>query len=156
MDDTLCQYRKAWNKENLNGTNFPQSLKYFFENLEPINNAIDAVDKLKEKYDVWILTAPSVYNPMSYTEKRIWVEKHLGFDMCHKLIICPNKGLIIGKEEFYDSRFSYFDHNVHQKITHILIDSIIEGKGQENFKGKLIQFGSNDYPDWKTILQYLL
>jgi len=154
MDDTLCQYRKAWNKANLSGIEFPQSLKFFFQYLEPHEGAIDAVEQLSHLYDVWILTAPSIYNPMSYMEKRIWVEEHLGFDMCSKLIICPNKGLIIGKEMNIVTDIP----NIHEYgyVTHILIDDIIEGKGQENFTGELMQFGSSNYPDWKTILTKLL
>lgn len=151
MDDVLCQYTKQWNiDKKTHGIEYPQSLDSFFQYLEPIEGAIDAVKHLKEEYDVWILTAPSVYNPLSYTEKRLWIENHLGFDMCEKLILCPNKGLIAG-------------HNVvdledddHEMITHILIDDNISGKGQEGFTGYLIQFGSTDFPNWKIILDNLL
>ena len=70
-------------------------------------------------------------NPHSYMEKRIWVEKHFDYEFTKKLIISPNKGLSIGE---------------------YLIDDNISGKGQENFNGKLIHFGSPRYPNWLTII----
>ena len=30
----------------------------------------------------------------------------------------------------------------------------MSGKGQENFEGKLIQFGSEQFPDWVSIAEY--
>ena len=82
---------------------------------------------------MYILTAPSVRNPSSYTEKRLWVEEHLGLGAAYKLIISPNKGLNLG---------------------HYLIDDYTKGKGQENFEGRLLQFGSAEYPDWISIRRF--
>ena len=82
---------------------------------------------------MYIRTAGSVRNPSLYTEKRLWVERYLGLKTAYKLIISPNKGLNFG---------------------HYLIDDYIEGKGQENFEGQILQFGSNEYPDWKSIRRF--
>lgn len=150
MDDVLCQYSKRYGAIKSSYIKYPQSQRYFFEFLDPVNNAIDAVNRLKEEYDVWILTAPSVYNPYSYTEKRLWIENHLGFDMCEKLILCPNKGLIAG-HNIID-----LEDDDYRSITHILIDDQLSGKGQEGFTGYLMQFGSTEFPDWETILDNLL
>lgn len=152
MDDTLCQYSKAWKLANDQGTEFPQSKEHFFEYLQPIKGAITAVEQLSNNYDVWILTAPSIYNPSSYIEKRLWVDHFLGFEMCKKLIICPNKGLISGNEKYIDTKFDKYD----TIVTHILIDDLIEGKGQENWTGDLMQFGSKRYPNWDSICKTLL
>ena len=84
----------------------------------------------QDNVDLYILTAPSVRNPSSYTEKRLWLERYLGLKTAYKLIISPNKGLNLG---------------------HYLIDDYIEGKGRENFEGQILQFGSKEYPDWKSI-----
>ena len=62
------------------GIQFPQSQYKFFENLDPMPGAVESINKLQEFYDVCILTRPSVRNPLCYTEKRLWVEKYLGFD----------------------------------------------------------------------------
>jgi 5'-nucleotidase len=57
-------------------------------------NAIEVYQWLsnQDSIDLYILTAPSVRNPSSYTEKRLWVGEHLGLDAAYKLIISPNKG----------------------------------------------------------------
>ena len=86
------------------------------------------------QYTPYILTAPSLRNPWSYTEKRVWVEQRLGFAFVERLIICPNKGLLNGD---------------------ILVDDQISGRGQEQFTGRLLQFGSAELPDWSAVRQRL-
>jgi 5'-nucleotidase len=134
LDDTLCDFKSAYLdalKQNP-GIQYPQSQYRFFANLEPITGAIQAVKDLidSNEYDPYILSAPSTQNPFSYAEKREWVEIHLGYDFCKKLIICAHKGLLKGD---------------------LLIDDNSEGKGQDLFEGELIQFGSSAYPNWTTV-----
>lgn len=134
MDDVLCNFKEAHAKAlSANPSiQFPQSQYGFFLNLMPKEGAIDAVAAFEasSNYDVYILTAPSLKNPLCYTEKRAWVEKWLGFSMVEKLIISPNKSLLNGD---------------------ILIDDNVSGKGQEGFEGRLIQFGSKQFPDWAAV-----
>ena len=133
MDGVLADYDKAFAevRRAQPDVNYPQSLPQFFEHLEPISGAIDAFHQLSAKHDVYILTAPSTRNPLSYTQKRLWVENHLGFDVTERLIICSNKGLLKGD---------------------ILIDDNIDGKGQEDFEGQVLHFGSEAFPHWSKIL----
>ncbi len=135
MDDTLCDYTGghlgAWaSQPNLP---YPQSLPGFYLNLKPLPCAVEGFNFLSTSpsLDVYILTAPSVMNPHSYSEKRQWVERHLGLDIAYRLIISPNKGLLKGD---------------------ILIDDNVSGKGQEHFIGEIYQFGSDIYPDWKALV----
>jgi len=134
MDDVLCDYTSAFEtiKTQRPDIEFPQSVPGFFENLEPMENAVDSFLNLTYSYDVHILSAPSVFNPLCYTEKRIWVENHLGFEFVPKLILTTNKGLL--KDDY-------------------LIDDYIAGRGQEDFEGELIHFGSDQYPDWHSVLK---
>jgi len=137
MDDVLCEYTKA-NQQALQENpkiQFPQSQYGFFRSLEPMKDAISAVNYLRQQplFDLYILTAPSVKNPLCYTEKRLWVEDHLGFEMVERLIISPNKGLNIGD---------------------YLIDDHKSGRGQENFTGQLLQFGTAEFENWQKILNY--
>lgn len=136
MDDTLCDFKGSVLRHirDTDGIRWPQCQYKFFENLEPLEGAIDAVNKLKEKYTVFILTKPSVLNPLSYTEKRVWVEKYLGFEMCKFLILCPDKTIARGD---------------------YLIDDIVQ---DGNFipEWEHIHFGTNDFPNWETVLKYLL
>lgn len=138
MDDVLCDYSGAY-QLNLNQNpeiKFPQSQYGFFRNLVPVSGALSAMRFLQsyQRVDVYILTAPSVKNPLCYTEKREWVEHYLGMEMVEKLIISPNKGLNKGA---------------------YLIDDRDFGRGQELFEGELIKFGSDLFPDWKSVITYL-
>lgn len=137
MDDVLCNYTEMHQSRLQVEPNikYPQSQYGFFQKLAPKEGGIDSLNYLKSKeiFDVYILTAPSVKNPFCYTEKRVWVEEKLGLQMVNRLIITPNKGLNKGD---------------------YLIDDHRAGKGQENFEGELIWFGSEDYPGWEDVLRY--
>jgi len=136
MDDVLCDFLEAYKKarKEFPQVEFPQGKYGFWLNLKPIKGAIEAVNILKENFDVYILSAPSEYNPLSYTEKRVWIENHLGKNMVNRLILSSHKNL--NKGDF-------------------LIDDYTEGKGQDKFEGELINFGSEKFPDWEVVLKYL-
>ena len=138
MDDVLCDFtgRKTELLTSCSEMAYPQSQYGFYSELDPIKGAIEATSLLLASNDIepYILTAPSVYNPLCYTEKRIWVENHLGMDYVTRLIISPDKSLLIGD---------------------YLIDDKSEGRGQERFKGSLIQFGSAEFADWDAVLKWL-
>ena len=137
MDDTLCDFRAAYTKHRQDYPEipYPQSTPGFFQHLQPLKHAIESFQWLREQphFDVFILTAPSVKNPLCYIEKRLWVEDHLGFDVVNRLIISAHKGLNKG---------------------HFLIDDNVEGKGQEFFEGTVIKYGSNIFPDWLSIRRF--
>ncbi len=99
------------------------------------NESIEVINRLRgvDVFDVYILTAPSVRNPLCYTEKRLWIEQKFDLDMARNLIISPNKGLNKGD---------------------YLIDDNINGKGQENFEGKVLHFGSPEFENWSLIWNY--
>jgi 5'(3')-deoxyribonucleotidase len=133
MDDTLFDFRGAHRREleRFPKMLFPQSQFGFFANLDLLPDAFPAWKMLNERHDVYFLTAPSVRNPMCYTEKRISIEKNFGYDACERLILSTNKSLLKGD---------------------ILIDDYATGNHQESFDGELIQFGSTRFPDWKSVL----
>lgn len=137
MDDVLCDYTTC-HKEAVSQNPkipYPQSQYGFFRNLRPIKGSLEATKYLNSQsiFDVYILTAPSIKNPLCYIEKRLWIEDYLGLEMVKKFIISPNKGLNKGD---------------------YLIDDNLSGRGQENFAGKLIHFGSVEYSDWQKVVGY--
>lgn len=137
MDGVLSNYSKRYNElQNDKGYRYPQSTYGFFRSLELIEGAKEAIKNLKERenVDLYILSSPSYKNPLSYSEKREWIEKEFGLDLAKNLILSTNKGL--NKGDF-------------------LIDDNIEGSGQENFEGEVIQFGCNDCTNWKETIKYL-
>ena len=139
MDGVLCDFKGAYARDKTRHPDrpFPQSRKGFYENLRPLPGALDTVARLYEnhKFSPYILTAPSIHNPLSYTEKRLWTENHLGFKWLDKLIISPDKSLLRGD---------------------ILIDDHNSGHGQDRFQGQLIHFGSTGYPNWDILLSALI
>jgi len=137
MDDVLCDFTGA-QQEALSKNpeiKYPQSQCDFYRKLVPLKNGIEVINYLTTQslFTVYILTAPSVRNPFSYTEKRLWIEDHFGFDMVNRLIISPNKGLNKGD---------------------YLIDDHDAGRGQEDFEGELLHFGSEKFKNWDLVLAY--
>lgn len=106
----------------------------FFLDLEPIEGAIEALPILAELgYELYFLSTPQWSNPNCWKEKRIWVEKHYGDLMFKRLILTHNKGLLLG---------SY------------LIDDRVQN-GADEFNGEHIHFGSERFPNWKSVIEYL-
>jgi 5'(3')-deoxyribonucleotidase len=107
-----------------------------FKDPPPMAGAVEAFNELcfDEDYDVYILSTAPWNIPNSWTQKRLWVSKYLG-DKAHKrLILCNHKNLLRGD---------------------ILIDDRT-ANGAGEFKGELIQFGTDKYPDWQTVIKHLL
>lgn len=134
MDDVLCDFMSASTKAKADNPaqGFPQAQVDFFRQLTPIEGAIEGIKTLDKYYTVYILTRPSIKNPLCYMEKRLWVEDHLGLDWCDRLILHPNKTITD-------------DYHVY------LIDD--QPWGYE--KGTQLLFGSESCPDWDSVLRQL-
>jgi 5'(3')-deoxyribonucleotidase len=134
MDDTLCDFMGPF-KSGEYKLKFPQSKVGFFLSLEPLEFAIEGVKILQTKYDVWILTRPSIKNTHCYTEKAEWIKKYFGEDMLNKMILCPDKSLVKGD---------------------FLIDDDIK-HGQTDFEGEHIHFMTDEkFTNWKSVVEYLM
>jgi 5'(3')-deoxyribonucleotidase len=137
MDGVLADFITPFLKERMEnpGQPYPHSQYGFFMNLEPIKDSIESFKMLEEHFDMWILTRPSVQNTLCYTEKAIWVKEKLGLHIQRKTVMCCDKSLLKGD---------------------FLIDDTLE-YGQTEFEGELLHFGSdNKFPDWKTVVDYLM
>lgn len=138
MDGVLCDFKGSyiqWKKDHPEIT-FPQAQFGFFSNLEPIPGSIEAFKKLQDHFDVYILTRPSIYNLMCYTEKADWVKRHLGFHVLENLIMMCDKSVVKGHGAY-------------------LIDDTIQA-GQLDFDGEFIHFASDKFPNWDYVLKYLI
>lgn len=143
FDDTIFDFQGAVDKvKKRTGMTYPQAEYGFFDNLEPLPRAIEVVKKLIDspRYNVRFATAPSIYNPMSYTGKRMSVEKHFGLSMVDKMILISEKNLL---------------DNIASGVRSILIDDITDGYGQMEFTEQLV-FGSRQCPDWDAVENLLL
>ncbi len=137
MDDCLCDFKSAYVEHKIKHPEiaYPQSAPEFFTGLVPLPGALEQTRWLadQDRFDVYILSAPSIHNPLCYTEKRLWIEEHLGFAFVNRLILSPHKNLNHGD---------------------YLIDDNASGKGQDLFTGKLIHFGSSEFPNWMAVRSY--
>ena len=105
-----------------------------FGMMQPMPGAIEAVHRLSEYYDCYILSTAPWKNPSAWSDKVLWITKYLD-DVFHKRVVITHcKNLCKGD---------------------ILIDD--RGKnGTNEFEGEWIQFGSERFPDWQSVLDYLL
>ena len=134
MDDVLAMFTySADEKRKVEpGIKWPQCEFDFFRKLPVMYFAREAMHKLQALgFDMWILTRPSVENPLCYTEKRVWVEERLGKEWCKKLILAPDKTLLKG-------------------------DFLIDDNEWPGFEGEHIHFGSPEFPNWAIVVNYLL
>jgi len=116
------------------GAIIDQDVEPFYK-AAPMPGAVEAFKQLSNdpRFDVYILSTAPWANPESLTAKRVWAEQHLGNEVNRRLIFTHNKNLMIG-DYLIDDR---------------------PNNGAAEFKGQVIKFGSEECPDWKTVLQIL-
>ena len=105
-----------------------------FGKMKPMDGAIDAVHKLNEHYDLFILSTAPWNNPSAWSDKVKWVTKYLD-DVFHKRMVITHRKDLCQGDYLIDDR----------------------GKnGASEFAGEWIEFGSSKFPDWQSVLDYLL
>lgn len=136
MDGVLSNYRDALitELEKNPKQKYPQSRWGFFIELKPIKDAIQSFNLLNEHFDVYIVTKPSIHNINSYTEKAYWILNNLGQEVLKKTIFTCDKSKLKGD---------------------YLIDDY-HNANQSEFQGEWIHFNSQDFPDWRTVIDYIL
>jgi 5'(3')-deoxyribonucleotidase len=105
-----------------------------FSLMDPMKDAITSFNLLADKYDTYILSTAPWKNPSAWSDKVLWVQKHLGEKAYKRLIISHHKNMNKG---------------------YYLIDDR-EKNGAKEFEGELIKFGSDEFSDWQAVLQYLM
>lgn len=126
--DKLSDETKEQYKNNIDET------PGLFALMDPIPGAIEAVQLIAKKYDVYILSTSPWNNPTAASDKIEWVKKYLNGVFHKRVIITHHKELLIGD---------------------YLIDDRSKN-GASEFQGEWLQFGSEKYPDWDAILEHLL
>jgi len=105
-----------------------------FALMKPVDGAVEAFKKLSQKYDTYILSTSPWNNPTAWSDKLEWVKKYLGDIAYKKLILTHHKNL--------------------NKGDYLIDDRTKNGAGE--FEGELILFGSDKFPNWQSVLDYLL
>lgn len=101
--------------------------------MQPIPGAINAFNTLTQYYDVYILSTAPYDNPSAWADKLLWVKHYLGASAYKRLILSHNKHLNMG-DYLIDDRTA---------------------NGADRFKGELILYGSDKFPTWGHITEYL-
>lgn len=101
--------------------------------MPPIENAIESYEVLSQLFDTYILSTSPWENPSAWIDKLLWVKKYLGKPAYKRLILSHNKHLNLG-DYLVDDR----DKN-----------------GADRFRGELIRFGSEEFPNWNAVTSYL-
>ena len=114
----------------------PDKIPGVYKNLTLIEGAKISVEKLFNSglYDIYFLSSAPWDNPRAWTHKRLWIEKHFGPQTRKRLILSHRKDLQTGDYLIDDS----------------------PRNGAIDFNGKWIHFGSEEFPSWKDVLNFLL
>ena len=105
-----------------------------FGQMTPLPGALDAVRKLSEQYDCYILSTAPWNNPSAWSDKVMWISRYLEDVFYKKMVITHCKHLCKGD--------------------YLIDDRDKNGAGE--FEGELIRFGSEDFPDWDSVVDYLM
>ena len=105
-----------------------------FGQMKPIPGAIEAMHTLQQHYELFILSTAPWDNPSAWSDKVRWVTEYLD-DVFHKrMVITHCKDLCQG------------DYLIDDRCNH----------GTSEFAGEWIAFGSEKFPNWDSVLGYLL
>lgn len=109
-----------------------------FELMPPMPGAIEAFTELASLFDTYILSTAPWKNPSAWQHKLEWVHRHLGAGpespAYKRLILSHHKDLNRGD---------------------FLVDDRPAHNGADRFEGEFIAFGSEQFPDWPTVVAHL-
>ena len=140
LDGVIADFVSAMTSHPLKNTppydEHPDTIPHIFRDLKPLEGAVKAVNQLLEanSYEVYFLSTAPWDNPSAWTDKRLWLAEQFGDKINRRLILTHRKDLIKGD---------------------ILIDDR-PNNGAAQFDGEWIHFGSETYPNWEAVLNYLL
>ena len=101
--------------------------------MKPMPGAIEAMHRLQEHYDLFVLSTAPWKNPSAWSDKVKWVTQYLD-DVFHKRMVITHRKDLCQGDYLIDDR----------------------GKnGASEFAGEWIEFGSERFPDWNSVVDYL-
>jgi 5'-nucleotidase len=104
-----------------------------FALMDPLEHAVQSYADLSGLFDTYILSTAPWDNPSAWSDKLLWVKRHLGTHAYKRLMLSHHKHLHIG--DF------------------LVDDRLKNGAGQ--FPGEHIHFGTERFPDWVAVVDYL-
>jgi 5'(3')-deoxyribonucleotidase len=105
-----------------------------FGKMSPMPGAIEAMHMLQPHFDLFILSTAPWNNPSAWSDKVKWVTRYLD-DIFHKRIVITHRKDLCQGDYLIDDR----------------------GKnGTSEFCGEWIEFGSHSFPNWDSVVKYLI
>lgn len=113
-----------------------------FSKMEPMPGAVEVVNALSRRYDVYVLSTAPWKNSSAWSDKLEWIQKYFGKEknspFYKKVIISHHKDF-----ELYSGAY-------------LIDDRTKNGAEAWDKKDKLIHFGNNQFPDWEAVGKFLL
>lgn len=141
MDGVLVDFQSGMDRvdaRTLEQYDYEVDVPGLFGLMDPKPGAVEAYHELAQLFDTYILSTAPWGNPSAWHDKVRWVHRHLGEDegtiAYKRLILTHHKNLMKGT---------------------YLIDDNAHTHGAPGFEGKVIHFGSAEFPDWDAVLAYL-
>lgn len=138
MDNVLVDFKsgieRLSNQQKLDFEDRYDEVPGIFGLMDPMEGAIEAYELLSEHFDMYILSTSPWGNDTAASDKVRWVKKYLGEVAYKRLILSHHKNLNKGD---------------------IIIDDRTKN-GVDKFEGEHIHFGTDSFPDWMAVCDYLL
>jgi 5'(3')-deoxyribonucleotidase len=104
-----------------------------FSLMDPLPGALDSYKELSPLFDTYILSTSPWENESAWSDKLKWVKNYLGENAYKRLILSHHKNLNAGD---------------------FLIDDRL-ANGADKFQGEHIHFGTDKFPNWESVVNYL-
>lgn len=104
-----------------------------FSLMDPMESAIESYARLSTVFETYILSTAPWDNPSAWSDKLLWVKRHLGNHAYKRLMLSHHKNLHLGD---------------------YLVDDRTKN-GADKFQGEHIHFGTARFPDWSAVVLYL-
>ena len=117
-----------------------------FSLMDPMPGAIESVQTLSQYFDTYVLSTAPWSNPSAWSDKVEWIQHYFKNDETTAL-----------KDPLGNPLWKrlILSHHKHLNQGDFLIDDRT-ANGADRFNGEHIHFGQERWPDWETILRYLL
>ena len=104
-----------------------------FALMDPMPQAIESYRELAGLFDTYILSTAPWDNPTAWSDKLLWIKRHLGDIAYKRLILSHHKNLNDGD---------------------YLVDDRLKN-GADRFGGQHLHFGESEFPDWPAVVRFL-
>lgn len=137
MDNVLVDFESSFPKivpdQLIKFKGHEEQIEHIYSLMDPMPGAIESFNELAECFDTYILSSSPWDNESAWIDKLRWIKKHLGLNARKRLILSHHKNLNLGD-------FLVDDRTLN---------------GADKFQGEHIHFGTEKFPNWETVKNYL-